>query len=357
MREFRQHWWKALGVILVLYSLVAGLLWPLKPGIYSVTPGNSRMDTTLVVHVLGYNTHFKSAGETRIWLKLDNEFSILATELHPESETALTAIFQLPPYLPFPEKTAIAALVADSEMDGPSVKPSAIFLRQESSNPEMGYAYWKKDPISDIHDNPWPGFPFRGILEETIRNTYYHVPMWFGMVMLFLVSLIYGLRFLRGSDSYGADKVYALNLVGLLYGILGLVTGMIWAKYTWNAFWSMDVKQNMAAIATLIYLAYFVLHQALPDKDKRDRVTTAYNIFAFATLVPLLFIIPRMQDSLHPGSGGNPALGGEDLDHTMRLVFYPAVIGWILIGFWLSTLVFRLREMTRIMRYIQKNKS
>jgi heme exporter protein C len=48
-----------------------------------------------------------------------------------------------------------------------------------------------------------------------------------------------------------------------------------------------------------------------------------------------------MTDSLHPGNGGNPALGGEDLDNTMRMVFYPAVIGFILLGLWISQLVYR----------------
>jgi heme exporter protein C len=73
-----------------------------------------------------------------------------------------------------------------------------------------------------------------------------------------------------------------------------------------------------------------------PDADY-TRVFS-YNIFAFVMLIPLLFIVPRLTDSLHPGNGGNPAMGGEDLDQTMRWVFYPAVVGWILLGMWVSQL-------------------
>jgi heme exporter protein C len=61
-----------------------------------------------------------------------------------------------------------------------------------------------------------------------------------------------------------------------------------------------------------------------------------YNIFAFAAMVPLIFIIPRLQDSLHPGSGGNPGFNAYDLDSRMRLIFYPAVVGWFLIGVWIA---------------------
>ena len=49
-------------------------------------------------------------------------------------------------------------------------------------------------------------------------------------------------------------------------------------------------------------------------------------------------ILPRLTDSLHPGNGGNPAFAKYDLDSNMRMVFYPAVIGWLLFSFWLFQL-------------------
>ncbi len=356
MSVLKQYWWKTLGALLVLYSLVAGLLLPLKPGIIETSPSIGVVDTTMDISIRGYNSHYLSSGDNRVWLKLSNEFMILASAVRPLSETNLIATFQIPPFLPVPEQSADCSIVLDNSIDGPAVKPTALFLRQKENNVDMGFAYWKKDQIQNLHTSKGVRFPFRGILEETIRNTYYHVPMWFGMIFLFLGSLVYSIKFLRGNDPHGAEKTTALNMAGLLFGILGLLTGMIWAKFTWNSFWSMDVKQNMAAIATLIYLAYFMLRSAIEDEDKRDKVTSAYNIFAFITLIPLLFIIPRMTDSLHPGNGGNPAFGGEDLDNTMRLVFYPAVLGWTLIGFWLADLYFRTEQIKlRVLTLINDN--
>jgi heme exporter protein C len=69
-----------------------------------------------------------------------------------------------------------------------------------------------------------------------------------------------------------------------------------------------------------------------------------YNIFAFAAMIPLIFIIPRMTSSMHPGSGGNPGFNMYDLDSKMRMVFYPAVAGWILLGIWIATLRIRVRQ-------------
>jgi heme exporter protein C len=70
-------------------------------------------------------------------------------------------------------------------------------------------------------------------------------------------------------------------------------------------------------------------------------LASAYNIFAFIALIPLVFVIPRLTDSLHPGNGGNPALGGEDLDNTLRMIFYPSIIGLTLIGVWMASLYYR----------------
>jgi heme exporter protein C len=50
-----------------------------------------------------------------------------------------------------------------------------------------------------------------------------------------------------------------------------------------------------------------------------------------------------MTDSLHPGSGGNTGFNTYDLDNDLRKVFYPASVGWILLGVWISTLFIRLQ--------------
>ena len=80
---------------------------------------------------------------------------------------------------------------------------------------------------------------------------------------------------------------------------------------------------------------------AFEDPEKKARISAVYNIFAFATLIPLLYIIPKLTDSLHPGAGGNIAFGSQDLDHTMRMVFRPAIIGWTLLGVWIAQIILR----------------
>ncbi|MBX9784714.1 MAG: cytochrome c biogenesis protein [Chitinophagaceae bacterium] len=196
--------------------------------------------------------------------------------------------------------------------------------------------------------------PRRFILNESIRNLYFHVCMWLAMMILFGVSVAYSIKYLR-TQQYKHD-IYAAAFAGtgLFMGLLGYATGTIWANYTWVT----DQGQSLgtilkepkllgAGIAILIYCAYFVLRGSFTDIDKRARVTAVYNIFAFVMLFPSIWIIPRLVGSLHPGSpgndSGNPALNFNDLDSQMRIVFYPAIIGWTLLGVWITTLKIRIQ--------------
>jgi len=195
--------------------------------------------------------------------------------------------------------------------------------------------------------------PHLPALQETIRNLYFHVCMWFCMMILFTISVVYAIRYLRTNnlkyDIYSRHYV----TVGMVFGVLGYATGTIWMSYTWAdpnnpAFQSFSAvarepKLIGAAIALLIYFAYMVLRDSIQDIDKKARVSAVYNIFAFALLFPTIWIIPRILPSLHPGGeNGNPALETNDIDSRMRLVFYPAILGWTLLGVWLTTLKIRL---------------
>lgn len=185
-----------------------------------------------------------------------------------------------------------------------------------------------------------------GRLQHSIRNLFFHVPMWVCMMTLFSVSAFYAVKFLRSEnteyDIYSAE----FARTGAVFSLLGLITGMIWAKYQWGAAWSSDPKQNGAALAILIYLAYFVLRGAFTDMDKRSRISAVYNVFAYCMLFPTIWILPRLTESLHPGgqgSEGNPALNPNDTTGAMKLVMIPAFIGWTLLGVWIATLRVRLR--------------
>jgi heme exporter protein C len=208
--------------------------------------------------------------------------------------------------------------------------------------------WWKIITILIIFYVIWAGLLFEvprlAILNETIRNLYFHVTMWFGMMIILLVSLVQSIKYLSSNSIANDNVAKSAANTGVFMGLLGILTGMIWARFTWGAWWVNDPKLNGAAITLLIYLAYFVLRGAIEDEEKKARVSAVYNIFAYVMLVVFLMILPRMTDSLHPGNGGNPGFGGYDLNDNMKLVFYPAIIGWTLLGWWITTLQIRINK-------------
>jgi heme exporter protein C len=337
----KKHWWKILGVAIVGYTLVAGLIVPLKPGIISVSHKSANAGDSLRIEVIGYNTHFEGGKEDlKLWLKGDTTFFIQGQDVMIADENTLEVTFVIPALLPFDRSVVELSLLIYNGIDGPFILPSAIFITHSPGSAGVQIGGWMKNIDLEIGSSRM-AFPFRNILKETIRNTYFHVPLWFTMIFILIGSVFNALKYLRTGAIIYDEKSSAYATVGLLFGILGLLTGAVWAKNTWGAYWSFDIKQNMTAIALLIYFAYFVLRGSLEESTQKGKVSAVYNIFAFATLIPLLYIIPRLTDSLHPGAGGNPAFGGEDLDNTMRMVFYPAIIGWTLLAYWMGNLLHR----------------
>ncbi|SHO61926.1 cytochrome c biogenesis protein CcsA [Algoriphagus zhangzhouensis] len=191
--------------------------------------------------------------------------------------------------------------------------------------------------------------PRLAILNETIRALHFHVTMWFGMIFLLIISVYYSIRYLRTNNLKDDDMAIEFTNSAILFGVLGIATGMLWAKFTWGDYWSGDPKQNAAAIGILMYFAYLILRNSLTDLQQRARIGAIYNIFAFAAFIPLIFVLPRLTDSLHPGNGGNPGFNAYDLDSKLRMVFYPAIIGWTLLGGWIATVRVRMRRVERVL--------
>jgi heme exporter protein C len=374
MEKFMQRlWWKILGVLLVVYGIAVGMLVPLKPNFLSVSPSTAVLGESVEVEVLGYNTSFLSAqpdgnlgrrgaGALRGWLRAGDDMSLEASSVSIIDDRRARLVFDLPRYLPDTVKSLELPLILTSPGDGAFVDPRAITVRQPSppDNLDEAKRAWTVSSMKsgDLNATPRITFPFRGLLMETIRNTYFHVSLWFAMIILFVVAVVQAIKHLRRQNRSDGETLptvvtlrekadlwsVAFTSVGMLFGILGLTTGALWAKYTWGSYWNWDIKQFTTLIALLIYAGYFVLRASFPDPEQRGRLSAAYNIFAFACLIPLIYILPRLSgNSLHPGAAGNPAFGGEDLDNTMRMVFYPIIIGWTLFGTWMATLHYRTR--------------
>ena len=326
---------------------------PLGSGIVAVNPKVASVSDTVSIEIKGYNTHFQEAGSSiKAWLKIDTlKLISCATSVSVVNDQSITAKFHVPSIKLSKNDYLFADVVVNDSKDGNVMLDEAIRITNKSDDTlaAMSSIAATSNCIDDIKNTKatYLHFPYRSILYESIRNLYFHVPMWFTMMLIITISLVYSIKYLRTFNLNDDIIAVEASKVGIFFGVLGLITGSIWARFTWGAWWVNDVKVNGAAVTLLIYFAYLILRNSIDDEQKRARIAAVYSIIAFTMLVLFLIIFPRMNDSLHPGNGGNPGFNKYDLDSSMRMVFYPAVIGWCLLGMWILNIRIRMNRITK----------
>jgi heme exporter protein C len=342
-------WWKASAVFVLLSVLSAGFLVPLHPGLVGNSPTTITTGQAFTMSLTGYNTFFtRSADSMRIWMTHPSGYALAAHQLRVLNNNDMEASFTVPTVLPEQRDAMTFHLLTDDPLHGTMTLVGAIqvqagvvddFLQDERLDG------WRNTSVTGLH--PQEGFRFVNlpINYESIRNLFFHVPMWMVMFVLLMLSVWHSVRYLGAPSAQTDARAEAYAETGLLFGGLGLLTGMLWANYTWGAPWSNDIKQLMTAVALLIYVAYFILRTSFDEPEKAARIAAVYNIFAFASLIPLIYIVPRLFSSLHPGGEGSPVFNREDLNPNMRIIFYPAIIGWTLLGLWAANLSIRLKNL------------
>ena len=351
MNSIKKHWWKALAVVTLLYVFAFSFLVPLSPTIKSASPFSLKIGSNTVV-LTGYNTEFKSDNSIIASLEYDDKTLICGTEIKQINSNQISVNFNVPDSLPSKILHLRLSTSSLSSFSPELIKAFDVVINKDTSN--LCYTDFHKSSVNKLD------IPNRLQLNETIRNLMFHVPMWFAMMFILTVSFVYSIKYLNTFDvKYDIIAREAVN-VGLLFAFLGLITGSIWAKFTWSehtdlfttkGWWVNDVKLNGAAVTTLIYIAYRILRNSLQEIHQKAKISAVYNIFAFVLMVVLIMILPRLTDSLHPGNGGNPAFGKYDLDSTLKMVFYPAVMGWILLSVWIFQIAKRIAKLKHKIDY------
>lgn len=182
-------------------------------------------------------------------------------------------------------------------------------------------------------------------LKEYTRVLYFHVPAAWVTVLAFLISAWYSLQYLRKRDMMLDAYAAAANQLGILYCLVTTVTGAMWAKASWGAYWNWDPRQTSIFILLLIYAAYFSLRSAVENDQDRARLSAVYSLLAFATVPFFIFIIPRIYESLHP----DPLINAQakiKMNIKMLQVFLSSLTGFTLLFLWLFNLKKRIIKLS-----------
>lgn len=342
LKVLKQRWWKLLAVLFLLYSTSAALLIPLSSGIQKISPEKLEAGSTHEITVLGYNTHYKTNDPSLIFVLKNDKLQFCAESIEVKSPSHFVATIDIPANIDLEKEGEFFNAIINNDEDGSSLMRRAIQIQENKDWDSLRVVQknYCNRPI-ELKLSEHLTFPHREILYETIRNLFFHVPMWFAMTLLLLVSFVASIKFL-GNNELKWDLLAKYSAyTGLFFGFLGISTGMVWANFTWGAPWVNDPKLNGAAVGILIYLAYFILRGSVNNPAMQRKISGVYNIFSFVLFIVFIFVLPRMTDTLHPGNGGNPGFNTYDLDNTMRPVFYSAILGFFLIGMWVTSLLIR----------------
>ncbi len=175
------------------------------------------------------------------------------------------------------------------------------------------------------------GFSGReGDAPQSSRIVYFHVPTAVVSFVAFLVAAVWsGLYLYRRRPSDDQASLAAVE-VGLVFCVLATVTGAVWAKVQWGAYWNWDPRQTSIALAILFYGAYLTLRGAIEDAEARARISSAYCVLGLVVAPFLFFILPRLAKfSLHP----KPA--GAEMDPSIGIVVTSSILIHLCLFFWI----------------------
>lgn len=176
--------------------------------------------------------------------------------------------------------------------------------------------------------------PTEAVMGNVQRVFYFHVSTgWVGMIG-FLLAVFSGIMYLAKGDMKWDVIGMAGIEVGLVFSLVNIVTGSIWARPIWNTWWTWDPRLVTATIMELVYVAYLMLRQGIEDPERRARFGAIYAIIGFVS-VPLSFLSIRIWRTIHPvvvGSGDAGAQGTFDMTSDMRIAFFFSLFTFTVFG-------------------------
>jgi heme exporter protein C len=176
--------------------------------------------------------------------------------------------------------------------------------------------------------------PKIGEMGDKARILYFHVPVAWVATISFLTSFYFSVKYLRNRDINNDIIASSSAGLGLLFAVLATVTGAVWARFEWGAFWNWDPRQTAIFILILIYGAYFALRSAVESSEQRAKLSSVYAILAGISVPFFIFIMPRITDSLHPDPIINTR-GKINMNTEMFMIFLASLVGFTLLFYWM----------------------
>ena len=171
-------------------------------------------------------------------------------------------------------------------------------------------------------------------LGNYVRIAFFHIPTAWVAVVAFFGAAYWGARYLKTRELRYDAKSARSAILGLIFTLMATVSGAVFSKLTWGAYWNWDPRQTTIFVLLLIYAAYVTLRMTMREERARASSSAVYALFSFIAVPFLVFVLPRMFFSLHPSPVLNET-GRIDMDAVMLGTLVLALIDMTLIYIWL----------------------
>lgn len=131
------------------------------------------------------------------------------------------------------------------------------------------------------------------------RIFYFHVPSaWVGF-LAFLVAFVAGIAYLIRREWHWDAIGTASVEIGIVFSTIALVTGSLWARPTWNTWWTWDPRLTTTLILWIYYVSLLLLRRMVESQERQARFSAVLSIVGFIN-VPIVFLTIRLWRTIHP---------------------------------------------------------
>jgi heme exporter protein C len=131
------------------------------------------------------------------------------------------------------------------------------------------------------------------------RIFYFHVPSaWVGF-LAFFVAFVAGIAYLTRREWRWDAIIRASVEIGIVFSTIALVTGSLWARPTWNTWWTWDPRLTTTLVLWMYYVSLLLLRQMVESEERQARFSAVLSIVGFVN-VPIVFLAIRLWRTIHP---------------------------------------------------------
>lgn len=141
--------------------------------------------------------------------------------------------------------------------------------------------------------------------EETMGDVqkifYIHLPTAINTFVAALVVFVASVMYLVQRRSWWDDVAHGAARVTVLLATIVLITGMIWGRSAWGAWWQWTPRLTFSLILWLLYVVYLMIRPSIESSQRRALICAVYGVIAFMD-VPLVWLSTKLLPDIHPKS-------------------------------------------------------